>query len=229
MSDTKQNKSQSFAMLSAMLKGGLKLKPKLSAIDYARRFAREKTRQQRRYCDAFELWRTCLQRACQRVGHCGGNADACLRRALDRVPHPLQWRARRDILDATPPNIGAPERAARQCMPRDCMKNRNPDGVASPSRRMHHRRNSLPRRQSPPPSGSDFPCTTSSFAAAPSSTAPARRRFPATSRSTAAASPRSAASRPRQARDRRVRPDGHARLGRRAHPLRRPGDVGSAS
>jgi hypothetical protein len=31
----------------------------------------------------------------------------------------LQWRARQDILDATPRNIGAPERAARQCMPRD--------------------------------------------------------------------------------------------------------------
>jgi hypothetical protein len=35
------------------------------------------------------------------------------------VPHPQQWRARQDILDSTPPNIGAPERAVRQCMPRD--------------------------------------------------------------------------------------------------------------
>jgi hypothetical protein len=41
------------------------------------------------------------------------------RHGLARVPHPEQWRARQDILAATPRNIGAPERAARQCMPRD--------------------------------------------------------------------------------------------------------------
>jgi hypothetical protein len=40
-------------------------------------------------------------------------------RKLDRVPHALQWRARQDILQTTPRNIAAPERAARQCMPRD--------------------------------------------------------------------------------------------------------------
>jgi hypothetical protein len=113
------NKSENFAVLSAMLKAGLKLKPKLSAIEYARRFAREKARQQRRYCDAFALWQTCSRKACQRGGRCSGDAAACLQRALDRVPHPQQWRARQDILDATPRNIGAPERAVRQCMPRD--------------------------------------------------------------------------------------------------------------
>jgi hypothetical protein len=116
---SEHNKSQNFAMLSAMLKAGLKAKPKLNPVEYALRFAREKARQQRRYCDAFELWRTCSRRACQRDGHCGGDADACLRRALDGLSHPQQWRARQDILDATPPNIGAPERAVRQCMPRD--------------------------------------------------------------------------------------------------------------
>ena len=51
-----------------------------------------------------------------------------------------------------------------------------------------------PRRDSPAPPGSDIPCTTSSFAAAPSSTAPARRLSRATWRSPAAALPRSAAS-----------------------------------
>jgi hypothetical protein len=35
------------------------------------------------------------------------------------VPHPEQWRSRQDILAATPRNIGALERAARQCMSRD--------------------------------------------------------------------------------------------------------------
>jgi hypothetical protein len=50
---------------------------------------------------------------------CGGDAKACLKRALDRVPRKIQLQARQDILAATPRNIGAPERAARQCMPYD--------------------------------------------------------------------------------------------------------------
>ncbi len=114
-----QNKSEDFAVLFAMLKAGLKLEAKLKPVEYARRFAREQALQQRRYCDAFALWRTCSRKACQRQGRCSGDANACLQRALDRVPHALQWRARQDILDATPRNIGAPERAVRQCMPRD--------------------------------------------------------------------------------------------------------------
>jgi hypothetical protein len=35
------------------------------------------------------------------------------------LTHRQQWRTRQDILQATPRNIGAPERAARQCMPLD--------------------------------------------------------------------------------------------------------------
>jgi hypothetical protein len=50
---------------------------------------------------------------------CRGDAKACLKAALARVPHNVRWRARQDVLDATPRNIGAPERAARQCMPAD--------------------------------------------------------------------------------------------------------------
>jgi hypothetical protein len=119
MTEAKQNKDQNFAALSAMLKAGMKPKPKLSAVEYARRLAVEKALQQRRYCDAFALWQTCARKTCRRGGRCGGEAAGCLRRALDRVPHPEQWRARQDILALTPRNIGAPERAARQCMPRD--------------------------------------------------------------------------------------------------------------
>ena len=120
MTDAERNNSQNFAMLSAMLKAGLKSKPKLSAIEYARRLVVEKALQQRRYCDAFALWRICPHKACRRQRCCcGGDAADCLRRALERVPHALQWRARQDILESTPRNIGAPERAARQCMPRD--------------------------------------------------------------------------------------------------------------
>ena len=119
MKEAGQNKDENFAVLSAMLKAGMKPKPKLSSIEYARRLAVEKALQQRRYCDAFALWRSCPHKACRRQRRCCGEAAGCLRRALDRVPHPLQWRARQDILAATPRNIGAPERAARQCMPRD--------------------------------------------------------------------------------------------------------------
>jgi hypothetical protein len=120
MTEAEQNKAENFAVLSAMLKAGMKPKPKLSAIEYARRLAVEKALQQRRYCDAFALWRSCPHKACRRQRRCcGGEAAGCLRRALDRVPRPEQWRARQDILAATPRNIGAPERAARQCMPRD--------------------------------------------------------------------------------------------------------------
>ena len=119
MTEAKQNKDQKFAVLSAMLKAGMKSKPKLSAIEYARRLALEKALQQRRYCDAFAVWRTCPHKACGRQRRCCGEAAGCLRRALDRVPHPEQWRARQDILKTTLRNIGAPERAARQCMPRD--------------------------------------------------------------------------------------------------------------
>jgi hypothetical protein len=119
MTEAKQSKDQKFALLSAMLKAGMKPKPKLSATEYARRLAVEKALQQRRYCDAFALWQICARKTCRRQGRCGGEAAGCLRRALDRVPHPEQWRARQDILALTPRNIGAPERAARQCMPRD--------------------------------------------------------------------------------------------------------------
>ena len=119
MKGAEQNNSRNFAVLSAMLKAGLKPGPKLSSVEYARRLAVEKALQQRRYCDAFALWRSCPHKACCRQCRCGGDAADCLRRALDRLPHPQQWRARQDILAATPRNIGAPERAARQCMPRD--------------------------------------------------------------------------------------------------------------
>jgi hypothetical protein len=119
LKDAEQNNGQNFAVLSAMLNAGMKPKAKLSPVEYARRLALEKALQQRRYCDAFALWRSCPHKACRRGRRCGGDAAGCLRRALDRVSHPLQWRARQDILETTPRNIGAPERAARQCMPRD--------------------------------------------------------------------------------------------------------------
>jgi hypothetical protein len=94
-------------------------KRKLSKAQYAARFAAEKALQQRRYCDAFSQWRQCPLKRCRRNGACRGDQNLCLKRALDVVSHRTQWQARQNILIATPDNIGAPERAARQCMPRD--------------------------------------------------------------------------------------------------------------
>jgi hypothetical protein len=94
-------------------------RPKLAPQDYAKRFAAEKALQQRRYCDAFGLWRVCALKSCRRNAACRGDANRCLKRALERVPHTAQWQARQDILAASPANLGAPERAARQYMPSD--------------------------------------------------------------------------------------------------------------
>jgi hypothetical protein len=103
----------------AARKAAPKRKTKSSAADYAVRLAREQAQQRRRYCNAFALWRSCRRKSCRRRQSCGGDAKTCLKRALGRVPHQTQWRVRADILAATPRNIGAPERQARQCMPRD--------------------------------------------------------------------------------------------------------------
>jgi hypothetical protein len=96
-----------------------KLKPKLTPEQYEARFAAEKARQLGRYCEAFRLWLSCRFGTCHRQRRCSDDRRACLKRALDRVPREVQWQTRQDILKATPANIGAPERAARQLMPRD--------------------------------------------------------------------------------------------------------------
>ena len=94
-------------------------KPRLTETQYAARFAAERVRMQRRYCDAFEFWRDCRRRQCRREHGCRGDAHACLKRAFGAVARDVQWRIRQNVLTATPANIGAPERTARQMMPLD--------------------------------------------------------------------------------------------------------------
>ncbi len=108
-----------FRVLSAMLKAGLKRKAKLDPVVHARRVAVESELQARRYCDAFALWRQCRDKRCRRRRGCVGDAHACVKRAAARVPQPVQVEARQRILGKTPHNIAAPEREARQRMPRD--------------------------------------------------------------------------------------------------------------
>lgn len=116
-SDARTNNG--FAVYFAMVKAGFKRKPKTGPVEHARRCAIEKLSQQRRFCDAFALWQSCGRPACRRQQGCRGDAHACLKRALDRMPREMQLRARQTIIAATPRNIGAPEREARQCMPYD--------------------------------------------------------------------------------------------------------------
>ena len=66
-----------------------------------------------------ELWRRCDKPSLPPSARLQGRCVACLKRALPAVPHAAQWQTRQEILAATPKNIGAPERAARQCMPLD--------------------------------------------------------------------------------------------------------------
>ncbi len=94
-------------------------KRKLTGPEFAARFDSEKARQKQRYCNAFALWRKCALKRCRREAACSGNQHGCLKRALATVPHPTQWQARQEILNTTPLNIGAPERAARKSMPLD--------------------------------------------------------------------------------------------------------------
>jgi hypothetical protein len=107
------------AVYFAMLKAGFKRMRKADPAAYARRVALEKLELQRHYCDAFAVWRRCGQPACHRLERCRGRAEACLKRALDDVPRDVQTRARQRIVAAMPKNIGAPEREARLCMPRE--------------------------------------------------------------------------------------------------------------
>jgi hypothetical protein len=50
-------------------------------LKYAARFEAEKAHQQKRYCDAFDLWRSCAHKPCLRNRRCCGDADACLAKA----------------------------------------------------------------------------------------------------------------------------------------------------
>jgi hypothetical protein len=113
----------------AMLAAAKKRKARLSAVEFAARLAVEKALQRRRYCDGLALWRTCRDKTCRRKGACQGDPKACLQRGVATVPRHVQARVRSDILAATPRNIGAPERLARQCMPLELCTEERIDGA----------------------------------------------------------------------------------------------------
>jgi len=117
------------AVYGAMLQAGFKHnKPKLSEADFARRYGREAAAQQRRYCNAFALWRTCPKSRCRRARSCLGYVTDCLKRAFAIVHPRRHGQVQRELLHGVPRNISAPERKARQNLPEDFYAKRKSDG-----------------------------------------------------------------------------------------------------
>lgn len=81
------------------------------------RFEAEKVRLARRYCTLFRFWGSCRAKLCRRERACAGDPMTCLKSCIARVPRDTQFAARQLLLQATPRNIAAPERLARELMP----------------------------------------------------------------------------------------------------------------
>ncbi len=94
----------------------------LTRQEFRSRFEAERTAVQRRYCTAFGLWRACRFKPCRRGRACSGDAAACLNRSVHGVPREAQFQARRALLRATPRNLAAPERAAREMLPHELLE-----------------------------------------------------------------------------------------------------------
>jgi hypothetical protein len=128
--------NENAAVFGAMLAAGFtKKKPKLSAADFARRYGREAAAQQRRYCNAFALWRDCGEKRCRRARSCVGYVTDCLKRAFRLVPPRLRVQVRQKLLQGVPRNISAAERKARQNLPEDFYAARKTDGRDAKPRR----------------------------------------------------------------------------------------------
>ena len=112
--------NESTAVYAAMLHSGFKsARSKPTEAEFARRYGRAAAAQQRRYCDAFQLWRTCRKKRCIRAHRCLGYVTDCLKRALRDVPPRRHGQVRNALMQNVPRNISAPERKARQSLPED--------------------------------------------------------------------------------------------------------------
>jgi hypothetical protein len=64
--------------------------------DYVARFAAERARLQRHYCNLFKFWRACPDKHCRRHLRCCGDAGECLKLASARFRATRSfWRGRR--------------------------------------------------------------------------------------------------------------------------------------
>ncbi len=73
----------------------------------------------REYCNIFEFWRACRYKLCRKATVCSGDARACLKRGIDRVPYEVQNRAQLQIIAATPSEAYSAAKTARQFSPQD--------------------------------------------------------------------------------------------------------------
>ena len=118
---------------------------KLTGAEFTARYQAEKIVQRQRYCEVFELWRRCTKGGCRRERACTDDASACLKRVFVVIPRDAQWQAREKILAAMPKNLGAPERAARQCMPLDLYVESAAQAVSEYFARFEQKRSAPPR------------------------------------------------------------------------------------
>ena len=90
---------------------------RMSDAQYVARFVAERAKLARAYCTLFKFWRDCARKNCRRERQCGGDPLRCLKRCESEVQRRAQWRARQDVLRATPADAGPPERMAREFLP----------------------------------------------------------------------------------------------------------------
>ena len=95
---------------------GVILPRAMTARAYEARYRDEAKRLRRHYCSLFGFWKSCAFAPCRKGRVCAGDALACLKRHHASVSNEEQFAARQDVLEATPKNIGAPERLARQAL-----------------------------------------------------------------------------------------------------------------
>jgi hypothetical protein len=89
----------------------------LTTERYVARFNAEKAALAREYCNLFGFWRACALKRCRKGRTCRGDASACLARRVNEVSREMQWRARQQVMRATPAEAGPPERTAREFLP----------------------------------------------------------------------------------------------------------------
>lgn len=94
-----------------------KLEALLTHDEFRARFEAEMVEVARDYCTLFRFWSECRFKLCRRQRSCAGEPLACLKASVHRVPRDQQFVARQRLLETTPRNVAAPERAARELMP----------------------------------------------------------------------------------------------------------------
>jgi hypothetical protein len=120
--------NENVAVLAAMQQAGFRTKPKLTEAEFALAYGRAAAAQQRRYCDAFELWRDCRQSRCRRARRCLGYVTDCLKRAFHTVHPRRHVQVKQELLRNVPRNVSAPERKARHNLPEEFYAKRSAKG-----------------------------------------------------------------------------------------------------